>query len=108
MHDSDAHFIPKGALKLMTPTRSVLITLIISPENVFQQISQRLLNVVKVIRLPSENEINITSSECNDDETLFLFNLFNIPVFGKKYFKRQVHWSLIIQTNDTKHIFITK
>ena len=34
MRDSDAHFVPQAVLKLMTPTQSVLMILIKSPENV--------------------------------------------------------------------------
>ena len=49
-----------------------------------------------------------TSSEPNNDETFFLFKLFNVEVFGKKLFNRQARCEFHNVTNDPTNILIAK
>ena len=97
MRDSDAHSIPKGVLRMMTPTWLILMTLIKSTENVFLMkftwvvhIRKTLLKWTKFHHENMQRHVNPTSFGVQ----------LNLNIFGTPHIKELIFW---FYTNNTKY-----
>ena len=79
MRDSDVHFFSQYDFKIMIPTKRILnLNICRTPH-----LGELIFWLTQMIQ-------NARTSEQKYDETLFLFKLFNVEHFAKKFSNRQV------------------